>query len=191
MDTSGAGEVTKNSSHIMEKKPGKIDLTPLVPERFDLKSRITEKELRFLELYLTGEYTIDKAMILAGYEGYHPKSLYRLSRKIVAKHESQAGDHRKIFRAIGAGETAVAQGLLDLARHAKSEMVRLNAWTALAKCLGLTKEVVEGVEGISIVINSSRGLSPQPQPGQHLPAQVHNDHPEAPAAPPGPLQITK
>ena len=98
-------------------------------------------------------------MILAGYKGYHPNYLYQLGTKIINKNECQADDHRKIFRAVGAGETAIAQGLLHLAQNAKSEMVRLNAWTGLAKCLGLTKEVLEGVEGIQIVINSSRGLA--------------------------------
>ena len=40
-------------------------------------------------------------------------------------------DELKTFRAVGAGEIAVAQGLLALATTAKSEMVRLNAWTAI------------------------------------------------------------
>jgi hypothetical protein len=110
-------------------------------------------------------------MILAGFEGYHPNSLYRLGRKIVQKYEHQAGDHRKIFRAVGAGETAIAMGLLYLAQNVKSEAVKLNAWATLAKCLGHTKEVVEGVEGIQIVINSSRTLR-EPKPGQHRPPGV-------------------
>jgi hypothetical protein len=118
-------------------------------EKFDLKDQLNLKEQRFIELYLTGDLTVDKAMESVGYVGYHKKSLYRLGRKIVEKYEWSTGDHRKIFRAIGAGEVAIAQGLLNLAQNAKSEMVRLNAWATIAKC------------------------------------------PEAPAAPPGTLQITR
>jgi hypothetical protein len=105
------------------------------------------------------------------------------------KYESRTEDHRKIFRAIGAGEVAVAQGLLKLATTAKSEMVRLNAWATIAKCLGLAKEVTESVEGIQIIINTSPSLGDKA--GQHRPAQVHNAQPEASAALPGPLQITE
>ena len=157
--------------------------------KFDLTGKMTDKETRFIYFYMAGGISVEIAMILAGYKGYHPHHLYQLGKKIINKHECQAGDHRKIFRAVGAGETAIAMGLLHLAQNAKSEMVRLNAWTALAKCLGLNKEVVEGVEGIQIVINSSCGL--EDKPGQHRPAQVHGGQPEVPAAPSGPLQITK
>jgi hypothetical protein len=38
-------------------------------------------------------------------------------------------------------------------------MVRLNAWTVIAKCLALTKEIVEGVQGVRIVINAANGES--------------------------------
>jgi hypothetical protein len=157
-------------------------------EKLDLTGKMTDKETRFIYFYMAGGISVEDAMILAGYKGYHPHHLSQLGKKIINKHECQADDHRKIFRAVGAGETAIAMGLLHLAQNAKSEMVKLNAWTALAKCLGLTKEVVEGVEGIQIVINSSRGLE---KPGQHRPAQVNNDQPEAPVAPPGTLQITR
>jgi hypothetical protein len=132
--------------------------------KYDLKEDMTDKELRFIYFYLAGGITIEDSMKLAGYTGYHPHYLYKLGKMIVNKYECQTDDHRKIFRAVGAGETTIAQGLLFLAQNAKSEMVRLNAWTGLAKCLGLTKEVLEGVEGIQIVINSSRGLPAQETP---------------------------
>jgi hypothetical protein len=82
-------------------------------------------------------------------------------------------------------------GLLTLAQEARSEMVRLNAWTALAKCLGLTKEVLDAAEGIQIIINQGCAPAGEDQPGQHRPAQAKNGQPEAPAAPPGALQITR
>lgn len=131
----------------------------------NLKDKLTEKELRFLEIYMSGRYTIDKAMIAAGYTGYNLKYLYRLSRKIVEKYESQADDHRKIFRAMGAGELAVVEGLLKLARTAKSEMVKLNAWSMIAKCLGLTKEIIEGAGGVTIIFEGSDQAQEQALPG--------------------------
>jgi len=56
---------------------------------------------------------------------------------------------------MGAGEVAVVEGLLKLARGAKSEMVRLNAWSMIAKCIGLTKEQIEGVGGIMIIFEAA------------------------------------
>jgi hypothetical protein len=135
---------------------------------FNLKSQLTVKELRFLELYMSGDYTIEKAMELAGYLGYHKKSLYRIGRKIVEKHESQAGDHRKIMRAMGYGEVKILQLLINSAEKAKSETVKLNARIALAKCIGLHKDVVDGVEGITIIFApaNSPDKPDGPQPGQ-------------------------
>jgi hypothetical protein len=154
----------------------------------DVKAELTAKELTFLRLHLLEGLDQISAMKSSGYRSTQDKYLQYVAKKILIKYESRTEDHRKIFRDIGAGEVAVAKGLLKLATTAKSEMVRLNAWATIAKCLGLTKEVVEGVEGIQIVINSSRGLAPQPQPGQHRPAKVNQDQPPAL---PAPLSITK
>ena len=125
------------------------------PNKPGIKEILNEKELKFLELYLSGNYTKEKAMKASGYVGYHEKYLYHLSGKIIEKYECQAADHRKIFRAMGAGEVAVVEGLLKLARGAKSEMVRLNAWSMIAKCIGLTKEQIEGVGGIMIIFEAA------------------------------------
>ena len=114
--TQPANPAVPEGQHITANVDVLADLVDRVDSKSDLKANMTQRELKFLEIYLTGKHNIDKAMILAGYEGYHPNSLYRLGRKIVQKYEQQAGDHRKIFRAIGAGEIAVAQGLLNLAR---------------------------------------------------------------------------
>jgi|WetSurMetagenome_2_1015567.scaffolds.fasta_scaffold174819_1 hypothetical protein len=159
-------EIIKESENIPE-------IVDVSNENYDIKGEFTLRELRFIHFYLSGQVdgkkTIEESMILAGYENVGETYRRQLGRNIIRKYECQTDDHRKIFRAVGAGETAVAQGLLTLAQTAKSEMVRLNAWTALAKCLGLTKEVVEGVEGIQIVINSSRGLAKPGEPPKDLP----------------------
>ena len=154
-------------------------------EKCVIKEKMTLKELKFLELYLTDGMTIDSAMIAAGYGHVSKIWRYNLAKRIILKHECRAGDHRKIFRIIGAGETTVAMGLLTLAQTAKSEMVRLNAWASLAKILGLTKEVLEQAEGIQIIINQgcvTAGEDDQP---------AVLDLPKAPPPSSGTLQITK
>lgn len=178
-------------------KPPKLEV--LVPEvleddgkngieegsRFDLKEQLTLKELKFIEFYLTGDLTIDKAMESAGYVGYHVKSLYRLGRRIVEKYESQAGDHRKIMRARGYGEVKIIELLIDSAEFAKSEMVKLNARIALAKCLGLNQDVVQSHVGVNIIITGRSQRPPEPVEGGGRPAQIHA------VQPPKPRQITK
>lgn len=152
---------------------------------FDLKAQLTVKELKFIELYVTGEHTVETAMESAGYIGYHPNSLYRIGRKIVQKYESQAGDHRKVMRAMGYGEVKAIEMLIDSAKNAKSEMVKLNARVALAKCLGLYQDVVQSHVGVNIIITGRSPRPPEPVEGGGRPAQVH----VVQAA--KPLQITK
>lgn len=122
-----------------------------VHSAIDLKSIITEKEARFLQLYVSGDYTIEKAMLLAGYEGYSQNHLYWISGKIINKIESQTEDHRKLFREMGAGEMIVIKTLLSLIKTSKNELIRLNATSQLAKILGLTKEQIEGAGGITLI----------------------------------------
>ena len=136
---------TQPSTNINE-----LDHKPL-----NLKEVITDKEYLFLNSYLSGGITIDEAMIQAGYGNYHEKYRYQLSRKIIEKYESQADDHRKIARAMGAGEVTIVEGLLKLARTAKGEMVRLNAWSQLSKILGLTKEQLDGAGGVTIIFEGA------------------------------------
>src|SRR5208337_4273603 len=143
----------------------------------NLKDPLTVKELKFLEIYLSGDLNVDEAMISAGYVGDHPKSLYRLGRKIVEKFESQGADHRKIARAIGAGEVTILQGLLELAKGARSEQVRCRAFEALASYLGLKGEIPESFQGVTLMVYSQEeakrlgietgpgsGAKPQTQP---------------------------
>lgn len=159
-------------------------------EMFDFKAQLTVREMQFIELYLTGGYTIETSLKSVGYMGYHTNSLYRIGRKIVQKYEHRAGDHRKIMLAMGYGETKVLQLLIDSAENAKSEMVKLNARAILAKCLGMTKEQVEGVQGVQIVIVWADGSPAGIEPGGRAewPAQVHQDQPRAL---PAPLSITR
>ena len=87
-----------------------------------LKDQLTQKELKFLDIYLSGEVTMERAMLLAGYENYHPRYVYDKASKILQKYESQGGGAQKIFRAIGFGEVSVAKGIKKLATKGKSEV---------------------------------------------------------------------
>lgn len=133
-----------------------------------LKDQMTLKELKFIGYFLTGENTIEKSMILAGYDGYHQKSLYRLGRKIVEKYESQVDDHRKLARAMGAGETLVFKTLLELIKS-KNERIKLDATVNLAKILGLTKEQLEGPGGVTIIFEGPEVQVPGPGAPPALP----------------------
>ncbi len=118
-----------------------------------LKSELTLKELKFLEIYLTGGVSIDKAMISAGYGNYSEDGRYYIAKKIKEKYETRTGDHRKIFRALGAGEVRICRGLLSIAEDKKNPAdVRRKAWADLASCMGLKSEVVESFQGVSIII---------------------------------------
>jgi hypothetical protein len=156
----------------------------------DIKAAFTEKELKFLKLYLLGDVTQEMAMIYAGYKATQPRYVRFLAKKIIQKYESQGGDHQKIFREIGFGEVEIAMGIKNLAQNAKSEMVRLNALALAAKCLGLTKEQVEGVGGITIIFE----VADQPAALPGAPPALPVGEPRPAASLPGPikpLQITR
>ena len=176
--TPAAPEVPQSSYNVL------LDNNSLVG--YDMKSKITLKELKFIEIYLVGGIKEIDAIKLAGYESKSDSYLYQVARKIIEKYESQAGDHRKIFRAIGAGEVAVAQGLLEIAQGPYPADVRRKAWADIASCLGLKSEQVESFQGMSINI---RGMTPAEQ-GIVIEA---DGQPSKPALPPPfkPSQVTK
>jgi hypothetical protein len=176
----------KGDIDILDTLETKTDQTSNKPR---IKDILNQKELYFLELYLSGNYTQEKAMIAAGYVGYNKTALHLTAKKIIDKYELGTGDHRKIMRALGWGEVRVLQSLIEAATEFKSETVRLHAREALAKCLGIQKEVLEGVEGITIMINNPI------QPGQPAavgqPAGAHQPGASPALSTTRPLQITK
>lgn len=131
-------------------------------KELNIKKHLTEKEMLFIEIFLAGGCSREDAMISAGYGNYSQSHRLALARKIISKHESLVEGHQKTFRAVGAGEVSVAQGLLKLATTAKSEATRLNAWIAIGKILGLTQDVVAANLGISIVIKGREDHTGRP-----------------------------
>jgi len=124
------------------------------------KKFLTIKEAKFLEYYISGDYTIEAAMIKAGYEGYSQSQIYYLAGEIRKKVELQADDHKKLFRELGAGEILVVKTLLSLIED-PSAKIRLGAVTQLAKILDLTKEQLDGAGGITLILESAEGARVQ------------------------------
>ena len=174
--------------------PELIESIAELSKAVDLKDKMTDKEWRFIELYLMGNVTIENALIAAGYEGYGQNYLYRIGKKIINKYERQAADHRNIMRSLGYGEVRTFLLLIDSATNAKSELVRLQARIALAKCLGVTKEVMESSQGVTVII---QGPNPCVQVNTGQPGQLPTPTPQAPyqhpisAIPGKPIQIVK
>jgi len=152
----------------------------------DLKAKMTVKELKFLEIYLAGNISKIKAIKAAGFEAAQDSHLYLVAKKIIEKHETQAGDGRILARAMGLGEVKVLQTLWEL-MQSKIERIRLDAVMYLGKILGLTREQVEGAHGITIIFE---GAAPNLPASIALPAQAGEQAQPLPY-PGRVLQITK
>ncbi len=154
----------------------------------DFKGQLTLKELKFLEAYLSGECSIDEAMIAAGFGRYHLRSRYRRAHKIIQKYETQVGSARKVLRACRVGEVRVAKKI-DQLMEGESERTQLGATELAAKCLGMAQEQRGPTQGIQIIIHTV----PAPAPGEPGPPVRDLEVQEKKPLPPQskPLQITK
>lgn len=141
---------------------------------FSMKSQMTQKELRFIEIYLSGNYNQINAMKLAGYESKSDQYLGKLATKIVWKYERGTPDKRDILRMLGFGEVKVMQLMIEAATGFRSETVKQKARETLGSWLGLKAETFDGVEGITIIIQGREGAAPgslaTAEPQKALPA---------------------
>jgi len=147
-------------------------------DKIDCKSALTLQEQIFLDLHLIEKKAIKDAMIQAGYQNLPERTIYFRAKKILQKYEAKERDHRFIMRTIGCGEVAVISKMWEEAQNAQSAVARVQALTTLGKWLGLAKEIVEGRQGITIIIEGPRGERtevPPPQQPVHpqLPGQVY------------------
>ena len=148
----------------------------LTPEIIDIdnidnainyKGKMTPKEIKFLQLHVSGKYRIIKAMDKAGYTEYSNTYKYLVAKKIIEKYERQADDHRNIFRMVGLGEIAVAKGILKACLTAKTNRDIRESYGLAAKCLGLQREVIEGAQGITLIITGQGDQAGEiKEPGQ-------------------------
>ena len=175
--------------------PEILELDPET-DKIDCKSALTLQEQIFLDLHLIEKKPIKEAMIQAGYNDLPERTLYFRAKKILQKYEAKAGDHRNIFRAIGLGEVRVAMGILELC-NSKNEKNKALGLQLASKCLGLQREVMEGGQGVTVIIQgpdsqvqpSAPALpAPPALPGAHQGQQYR--HP-VPSTPGKPLQILR
>lgn len=167
----------------------------------NIKELLTAQEVNFLEIYFNSEhkrgkdrFTIDSAMISAGYGDFSQTTRYILARKIVAKYERQTGEARKIFPALGYGPVKVALGIIGHCEDSPPT-VSLNALKLAAQCQGMIEQPDNATAGITINILTAPPPSPAGGPAAGGPAVDIAPSPAAspasPAAPRRPLQITR
>jgi hypothetical protein len=128
---------------------GKKDTNNLQP--IDNKSDLTEREIDFIRLTTLDGIPPLTAMITAGYPQYTDAYAYYLARQIVKKYE-RCTEGREIFSDLRFGPIEIAQGIIEIARHAPNLQVRLNALALAAKASGLLKEAVDTAPGVTITI---------------------------------------
>jgi len=143
-----------NDSTSINKDGNLQDINIAVSSAKDLKAPLTDQELKFIELYLIEKLNRNDAMIQAGYTGCTDRWRYVIASRILQKYESRAQDRRNLFRELGAGEIAICQGLLELARGPYPAAVRRAAWSDLASCMGLKQEQVENFQGVTLNVYS-------------------------------------
>lgn len=101
------------------------------------------------------------------------------------------------MRAIGIGEVAILRGIWDIAQNPKvPSAVRLRAWEALASYIGLKEDIIEPMQAVQIIINTSpsaqaaagKGGPGSVGPPPFPPKPMEDDKPRLPRKP---LQITR
>jgi hypothetical protein len=150
-----------------------------------MEGEMTNQELRFINLHVSGTVPAKSALVLAGYREYSERYAQILARKIVAKYECGT-ESREIFSDLNFGPTEVARGIIALAVHCPNAQVRLNALALAAKCVGMLRDQIEAQPGVTIIIKERNDQPAVPCGGS--PAQLHQDKPKAL---PGPVAITR
>lgn len=165
----------------------------------NIKDKLTNQELVFLALYFNSKhekgknaFTIDNAMISAGYGNLGKSARYLIARKIVEKYERGAPGAPAIFQKLGFGPVKTILGVIDHAENAPPT-VSLAALRLAAQMQGLVE--VKDNPNLGITINLNVGPGPAPGNAPTAPGVVGvfgAPDEDAPAPPPRkPLQITR
>ena len=188
-----------DGSNEIKGSTGIIEDNPKILESIDIKDKLTQQEITFLELLFNSprkkgdeRLTIDKCMISAGYGDYHINMRYRLAKKIVLKYERATPDAGNILQALGFGKIKAAQHLIDKVENAKSEQVSLNALALALKMLRMIEEKQDNMQGIQINIITQPAPGTAPAPGAPASVVIQGQPGQQPAtAPRKPLQISR
>lgn len=161
-------EVTAQAAETVRAAAGEPDL--FFEEGFDAKKEtINPREKRFIELFFFSGEGLSRveAAKRAGFSAKSTAGLMLAAKRAIVKLESQV-DHREIFRKVGLGEMEVAKGILAMVNDKTiPPSVRLNAWIAASKILGIQRDVMDIGTGAKIVINPTRTVEgPDPVTGE-------------------------
>jgi len=155
------------------------DDDPLATPHVNLTKPFTEKEKKFLAIYLSGRVSRERALRLAGYKIKDKAELNRIGNRILEKHVRRV-DLRQILRSVGLSEIRIAKMILQIAEDlSNTAKVRLAALELAAKIMGMTRDQDTGYQGAEIVIEAGTEVDrPQQADDQdqeqarHQPARV-------------------
>jgi hypothetical protein len=138
-----------------------------------LNNPFTPQEKKFLEIYLSGRVSRDKALLQSGYRIRDPEKRKLVANRILEKHVRRV-DLRQILRSVGLSEIRIAKMVLQIAEDLNnSAKTRLAALELAAKMLGMTRDSETGYQGAEIVIEAGAGLDgvqpPDPDQEQQIP----------------------
>ena len=167
--------------------PALLDNIEEIVKGLESKEKLTPQELKFTEYHLVLDFPVIKSMKSAGYDFNSDGTYFYQAKKIIGKFEARAEDHRNIMRALGAGEVYIVNSMLLLSKKAKSEIVRKAALDSLAKWIGIDKEVLQGNQGVTVIIQAAGDAQaqvniaggpgeaggPGPLPGPNQPPYQH------------------
>jgi hypothetical protein len=139
-------------------------------EEFFKSQDFSDEEKLILYFHLVEGLDAVRACDQAGFENMAKSSKFAKVRNLVRRYERGAGDARKVFRDLGAGEAWLARRVKHLAEHGLSERTRLSALEIAAKALRAAADPGNVPQGIQIVINTgapaqaAERVAPSPQP---------------------------
>jgi len=137
------------------------DDDPLDIPEVNLTKPFTTQEKKFLEIYLSGKVSREKALSLSGFKITDVKKINLTANRILEKHVRRV-DLRQILRAVGLSEIRVAKMVLQIAEDlSNTAKTRLAALELAAKMLGMTRDFDSGYQGAEIVIEAGADVGDQ------------------------------
>jgi len=160
--TRSKGKYNKSQAKTFDSSDKYHDVTKHLDADSKVKSdkKLTDREVKFLEIYFSNPgIPTHTAARMAGYKAKHNATLDFTAKRILQKYEGLT-DHKEIFRRMGCGEAKIAEMLIDMAKNAQSETVKLNAIATLTKVFGMQKDQID--LGAGAEINIRPAAAPQP-----------------------------
>ena len=137
------------------------DDDPLDIPEVNLTTPFTKQEKKFLEIYLSGRVSRDKALTLSGLNIKEPHKRNLTANRILEKHVRRV-DLRQILRSVGLSEIRIAKMILQIAEDlTNTAKTRLAALELAAKIMGMARDTDTGYQGAEIVIEAGADVGDQ------------------------------